>query len=276
MKHNNAPTDLHRPLSTANCRPTFGRCPPTADSPYRSLSGLAVASLILGVMSAVVFVDWLLAILPATAIVLAVLALRQIRSIGNECAGSGLARTGMALAIAFWIAGYGWLLHAQAKDVPYGYTAVSYYDLQADPQAGDKWVPSYAMTLEGKKVFVKGYMYPSRQQSALKGFVISRDNGTCPYCLPNPRPTDLIQVELTGDLRMNYTDRLLRIGGVLHVQPEPKVGQPPGPRLPSRGRLSKVLSRQSAVGSRQLGLLNKVRFFQAPPPIRRGGLAVLA
>ena len=100
--------------------------------------------------------------------------------------------------------------------------------LQADREVRGQWVPPYALTLEGKKVFLKGYMYPSRQQSALKGFVISRDNGSCPYCLPNPRPTDLIQVELTGDLRINYTDRLLRIGGLLHVEPEPKAGQPPG------------------------------------------------
>jgi hypothetical protein len=200
---------------------------PTADSPYRSLSGLSVASLILGILSVLVFVDWLLAILPATAIVLALLALRQIRSQGSDWVGVGLARSGAALALVFWILGYGWLLLAQAKEIPYGYTAVSYYDLQADPEVRGQWVPPFAQSLDGKKVFVKGYMYPSRQQSSLKRFVVSRDNGTCPYCLPNPRPTDLIQVELTGDLRINYTDRMLHIGGLLHVQPEPKPGQPP-------------------------------------------------
>jgi hypothetical protein len=134
----------------------------------------------------------------------------------------------VALAVTFSIVGYAWLLHAQAKEVPYGYTAVSYYDLQADPEVRGQWVPPYAQTLDGKKVFVKGYMYPTRQPSGLKTFVISRDNGSCPYCLPNPRPTDLIQVELSGDLRINYTDRLLHIGGVLHVQPEPKPGALPG------------------------------------------------
>jgi hypothetical protein len=198
-----------------------------ADSPYRSLSGLSVASLIFGILSVLVFVDWLLAILPATAIVLALLALRQIRSQGSDWVGVGLARSGAALALVFWILGYGWLLLAQAKEIPYGYTAVSYYDLQADPEVRGQWVPPFAQSLDGKKVFVKGYMYPSRQQSSLKRFVVSRDNGTCPYCLPNPRPTDLIQVELTGDLRVNYTDRMLHIGGLLHVQPEPKPGQPP-------------------------------------------------
>jgi hypothetical protein len=210
------------PLPTADCGL------PLADSPYRSLSGLAVTSLIFGLLSVLVFVDWLLAILPATAIVLAVLALRKIRALGGDWVGAGLARAGAALAIAFWILSYAWLWHAQAKEIPYGYTAVSYYDLQADPTVRGQWVPPYAQSLEGKKIFVKGFMYPSRQQSSLKGFVISRDNGTCPYCLPNPRPTDLIQVELTGDLRINYTDRLLRIGGELRVQPEPKPGLMPG------------------------------------------------
>ncbi len=229
MNRENEPTSSDCPLPPADCRlPTADSPRPPTDSPYRSLSALAVASLVFGLLSAVVFVDWLLAILPLTAMVLGMLALRQIRANPNDCAGTGLARSGLALAIGFWVAGYGWLLHLQTQEIPYGYTAVSYYDLQADPEVRDQWVPPYALTFEGKKIFVKGYMYPGRQQSGLKSFVVSRDNGTCPYCLPHPRPTDMIQVDLTGDLRISYTGRLLRIGGVLRVQPEPKAGQLPG------------------------------------------------
>ena len=118
--------------------------PNSPDEPaerYRSLSGLAVASLLFGILSPLVFVDWLLVIFPATAIVLAVLALQRIRARGGDWVGSGLARAGAATAIAFWILGYAWLWHLQAKEIPYGYAAVSYYDLQADPTVRGQWVP---------------------------------------------------------------------------------------------------------------------------------------
>jgi hypothetical protein len=195
---------------------------------YRSVSALAVASLLFGILSAAVFLDWLLVIVPIVAILLGLRALGRIRREPEEWAGAALARAGIALAVLFTIAGYGWLLHARAKEIPHGYTAVTYRDLQADPDTPGQWVPPFALTLEGKKVFVKGYMYPGRQQADLTSFIISRDNGTCQFCMPHPRPSDLIMVQLAGDLRIDYTRQLLRIGGILHVEPEPKRGAPAG------------------------------------------------
>ena len=54
----------------------------------------------------------------------------------------------------------------------------------------------------------------------LKQFTMSRDNGSCKFCIPDPQPTDLISVELTGDLQVAYTKNLIYVGGKLSLMPE--------------------------------------------------------
>ena len=118
----------------------------------------------------------------------------------------------------------GWRVHA--AEVPAGYITVAYSDLQPDPDKPEQQVPPKALELDGKKVFIKGYMYPGRKQFGLKKFVMSRDNGWCKFCMPAPQPTDLIDVTLTGDLETRYTRKLLCLGGRLEVDRDasPKSG----------------------------------------------------
>jgi hypothetical protein len=81
-------------------------------------------------------------------------------------------------------------------------------------------IPKAARDLDGKLIFVRGYMYPGPYQFGLKQFIISRDNGKCKFCIPNPRSTDVIGVILVGDLRIDYTSRLVGLGGRFHVVPK--------------------------------------------------------
>jgi hypothetical protein len=187
---------------------------------YRSLSALAVAALLLGPLSILVLVGQALVLLPLTAIVCGVLALRRIRRAPDELSGASLARLGIALAAAGWIGAWLWLAYARAAEIPHGYTAINYEELQGDTSTGGH-VPARAQELNGKKIFVKGYMYPGRQQVDLKQFIISRDNGRCTFCTPNPTPTDLVHVTLAGDLRTDYTTHLLALGGTLRVEDDP-------------------------------------------------------
>ena len=189
---------------------------------YRSLSALAVAGLVCGVFSMLVIFGWTLAAVPVAGILFSRAALKRIRRAPEELSGAGLARTGMGLCLFFWAGGYLWLSYAHAKDVPHGYTAVAYEELQGDASTGGRSIPQRAMELDGKKIFVKGYMYPGRQQLDLKQFIISRDNGRCNFCMPNPTPTDLVHVTLAGDLRTDYTTHIIALGGTLHVETDPE------------------------------------------------------
>jgi hypothetical protein len=113
-----------------------------------------------------------------------------------------------------------WLSLAHALEVPHGYIPVTYQELQAD-YAGGEDIPARAFELDGKKIFVKGYMYPSKRLFGLKQFIISRENGTCEYCTPNPTPTDLLAVAMAGDKTTNYTTHIVALGGILHVETDP-------------------------------------------------------
>ena len=62
------------------------------------------------------------------------------------------------------------------------------------PLVGPKKYTSYK-ELDGKKVFIKGYMYPSSQMTGIREFVLCRDNGTCCFG-GQPRLTDMIRVKL--------------------------------------------------------------------------------
>ena len=75
--------------------------------------------------------------------------------------------------------------------------------------------------------FIRGYMYPTRSQTGLRSFVMSRDNGVCPYCLPNPKLTDQVFVELIGGREATYTTRLIGVGGIFSMKfkdPKKKYG----------------------------------------------------
>jgi hypothetical protein len=68
-------------------------------------------------------------------------------------------------------------------------------------------------------------MYPGRQQFGLKRFIMSRDNGYCKYCEPNPKATDLIEVTMAGDSETRYTRKLIGLGGAFQVDQDAKPGR---------------------------------------------------
>jgi hypothetical protein len=189
---------------------------------YRSLCPLAVAGLVCGVFSALVVFGWTFAAVPVGGVLFGLAALKRIRRAPGELSGAALARLGIALSALFWAGGSVWLLYAHAKEVPHGYTEVRYEELQGDVSTGGRTIPKRALELADKKIFVKGYMYPGRQQLDLKQFIISRDNGRCNFCMPSPTPTDLVHVTLAGDLRTDYTTHIIALGGTLRVETDPE------------------------------------------------------
>jgi hypothetical protein len=189
-------------------------------SSYRAVSTLAVTSIVTGTLSLLVVFDWTFSAIPLVGIGLGALALHRIHGKSDQITGAGLAKVGIGLSLILGGLGYSWLALARAAEVPSGYTAVAYSDLAPDPDKPQQQIPPQARQYAGKKVFIKGYMYPGRLQYGIKKFVMSRDNGYCKFCMPNPRPTDLIEVTMAGDQETRYTRKLIRIGGKLEVEEE--------------------------------------------------------
>ena len=187
---------------------------------YRALSSLAVISLVAGVLSLLVFVDWMLAVVPLVGIAAGVLALRQIRSSPDAYTGEHLALAGTMLAALFWTAGWSRLAYVHATEVPEGYERISYDELQIDPTNPVAFPPERAEELNGKKVFIKGFVYQPTggQTTGLKRFILVRDKGQCCFG-GNPKITDMIEVKLQGDLEAEFNMHPRKLAGTFHIAP---------------------------------------------------------
>ncbi len=196
-----------------------------AAAPYRALCPQAVLSVVLGAASIVTAFSWYLAMVPILGLWLGWRALRQIRDASDQWTGMGLAKVGMSLSIGLWVLGSGWHWY-DVHRIPSGYQFLQWDVLQPDPNAPAEPIPQTALDLQDHRIFVKGYMRPRRQQSGIKEFVISPNSGECPFCVPNPKPTQMIRVVLQGDLQTFFTTNLVGVGGRFQVDPHDPDGMP--------------------------------------------------
>jgi hypothetical protein len=198
---------------------------------YRALSAMAVASLVLGVFSLLTVWHWAFGLFSAAGILTGYTALRQIRKAPEELVGVALAWAGIVLSVAFAALGYSLLLFVRAGEFPYGYERINYEMLQPDPDAPRERIPPAAYArqydqVRNNKVGLKGYMYPARQSTGLKTFLLCPAIPNCPFCAPNPKPTEIIRVKLEGDLKARYTNHLIRVGGKFRVDESAPGGIP--------------------------------------------------
>jgi len=184
---------------------------------YRALSTSAVASLIVGLLSCLAILDWTLVAIPVIGIPLSVLSLAKIKRRGHELTGAGLAQAGLALSLLFVVVGPSRLTYQYVTELPEGYLRISYAELQPDEMQPGQLVPPSALALEGKKIFIKGYVYPGREKEGIRKFLLVRDRGQCCFG-GNPKITDRILVTLEDPLRLAYEPRLHNLGGTFHVE----------------------------------------------------------
>lgn len=201
-------------------RPEIGSDVAESYAQYRALSSLAVVSGVLGGLSASALLDWSLFVIPIVGIIAGAVALKRIRANPSEYTGEGFALTGTMLSMTFLIAGASWLSYIYATEVPEGHVRISYDLLQPDSKTPNQIVPPSAQELDGKKVFIKGYVYqPSGgQMTGLKEFVLVRDKGQCCFG-GNPKLTDMILVKLRGSLTAEFNMRVVKLAGDFHVSP---------------------------------------------------------
>ena len=133
--------------------------------------------------------------------------------------GAGLARAGLALSLVFLVAGPAWLTYVYVNELPQATTGFRTPTCSPTCPAQPARAAS-ALALEGKKVFIKGYVYPGRQKDGIREFLLVRDQGECCFG-GNPKITDRIQVTLDDPLRLTYEPRLHKVGGTFHVEAQP-------------------------------------------------------
>jgi len=183
--------------------------------PYRALSKSAAVSLVLGILSIVSLVFPTALILPLLGLVFGVLALKAIFRYPAELTGLLVAVLGTLMSGVLFAGGTSYHIYDYLTELPPGYERVSFFALKSDSGKPDE-PTARARELNGKRVFIKGYMYPDGQSARIKRFVLVPDLGTCCFG-GQPKLTHMIEVTLDGPSGIDYSMRKRKLAGTLKV-----------------------------------------------------------
>ena len=185
-------------------------------APYRAISKAAVISLLLGLLSILGLYYAALLFLALVAAVLGIIGYLSVIRYPNELTGKTLAIAGAILGGCLFVGGIAKHTYVYATEVPEGHIRISFADLQPDANYPGMPVPPAALDLNGKPIFVKGYLYPDNQQYNIKRFVLVPDLGTCCFG-GQPKLTDMIEVTLEEPLQTVYNMKKRKLAGELKV-----------------------------------------------------------
>jgi hypothetical protein len=190
---------------------------------YRPVPVLAPVSLALGLLSALGFLGLMAVPIGLIGVIVSLICILKLRTMRGEYGGMWLAVTGLILSFAcFTTSGSLWLYGYQTE-VPQGCRRLNFMaDISKKGFIVEKGKPEQfnpdVKALDGAKVFIKGYMYPTKQMEGLKSFLLVKDNAQCCFG-GNPALTDMILVNLVPGKTVNFHSGVLTsVAGVFHCQ----------------------------------------------------------
>lgn len=188
---------------------------------YRSMSRAAVLCTTFALFGLLAWFSPLLLFLPMMSLVFGVVAFKNLARFPSELVGKPLAWIGSVLSGVVLVVAPIYHTYVYYTEVPEGFERISFSTLMASKKEEDR-PPMEALALDGKKVFLKGYIHPtSISSAAAKTFVIVPDLGTC--CFGGQPPlTHMIEVRLVNDHVASKGLRRHSLAGTLEVHPNPK------------------------------------------------------
>jgi hypothetical protein len=114
------------------------------------------------------------------------------------------------------------------KEGPDGALRLSYDDIdllkilnmEPVPLDAEGHFPSWLQELDGKRIRIRGFMYPTFEATGLTDFLMARDNGICCF-VRQPKIYDIIIVNLAKGETTDYIEgRPFDVEGVFRIQPE--------------------------------------------------------
>lgn len=93
-------------------------------------------------------------------------------------------------------------------------------NMEPVPVDAPKHFPEWLTALDGKRIRIRGFMYPTFEAKGLKGFTLARDNGICCF-VRQPMIYDIIGVDMADGTTTNYIDnKPFDVEGVFQIVPE--------------------------------------------------------
>jgi hypothetical protein len=185
------------------------------DSPYRSLSKTALLCFVLGLFSLGALLAPEFLVLPIVGLLLGIFAWLGFRRHPEELIGRPFAAVGGLLSAALLVGGIGWHTYCYNTEVPEGYERILFKFLKPEKGSGQPF-SQLAESLDGKRVFIKGYVRPSERKNDLKDFIFVGDFGQCCFG-GSPKIDEVIAVSFVDDKRVDYSLRRRHIAGVFRL-----------------------------------------------------------
>lgn len=186
---------------------------------YREMSRSAVVSIVFAVLGILSLWHPVFLVMPMLGAFFGILSLMGIRRYPEELVGRPIALTGLVVSLVLVVGSIGMHSWIYATEVPEGYQRVSFADFKPNPRKslpyGEK-----AEELDGKKIFVKGYVRPGNRKYNLKNFILVGDFGSCCFG-GSPKITDVVAVNILGDQTTSYSWNVRRITGTFRLNRQP-------------------------------------------------------
>lgn len=196
--------------------------PPVVDDEYsyRPVSSLAVCSLVLGLLSLVGIFLWIMLPVGLLAIALGAIAILSIRRWKGEYTGTWVAITGIFFGSVTLMAGTVVQINAFQHEVPEGFTRISFVkDISAKDfvtnHRGTKVHPDVE-ALVGKKVFFKGFVFPTDQYEGLTSFLLLKDSEECCFG-GQPKLQDKVGCIMQAGKTTNYISGRASVAGTFRI-----------------------------------------------------------
>lgn len=190
---------------------------------YKPVPVTAVAGLVLALLSSVGVAIWLVLPLCALAALLSGLGLLTILRSRGEYGGKGVAWAGLTLGLAFLISGVGFQVYTYQAEVPEGFQRISFLnDISAKELIQDNrgvYVPKSVAELDGKPIFVKGYIYQSGEYENLNKFMFVKDNRDCCFGA-DVKIWDQLWVTLKDKQTIDYVAGKVAVAGTFRINRE--------------------------------------------------------
>ncbi|MFN0199817.1 MAG: DUF3299 domain-containing protein [Planctomycetaceae bacterium] len=188
---------------------------------YRPMTPLAPITMVAGVCGSIALLGLVGIAIAIAGIMTGLLALWQIRKSNGVLGGHKLTMIGMTLSFVFLFSGMVKQVHSFATEVPEGFIKLNFtHDISKKPfvykDEGFAIAPE-VQQYDDKPIFVKGYMYPTKQKEGITKFILVRDSGTC--CFGGQPPvTDMILVEMEKGKAVKYRVGLIAVAGTFQTK----------------------------------------------------------
>ncbi len=191
------------------------------DFDYKPIPPLAVVSLLLGICGLSGLLSPLGLLFAIFGVVLGWVAIKQIQRSDGGFSGRWMAQLGVALSALLFVGGIGLHVYWFQSELPEGYQRLSFSSDIAKKgfiieNNQSKFHPDIE-ELNGKQVFLKGYMYPEGQPDGISTFILCRDNGDCCFG-GQPKLTDMIKVRMAKGQTARFGQGMVSVAGTFRLR----------------------------------------------------------